>query len=210
MACAAALPWLTATSQCSTRSASPVAGERYVATSPAAKRPSALVCRRSSATSEPSRAFSAPATKAALGTTPTPVMMASQRSSSPDFSTATRPPPGELSCRISLQTAFPTNFTPFVSKNFFTATPSRRPRTRSKGAASMPRTVTSQPLRRSVAAISIPMKEEPTTRARLPFLQNVAICCASSGVRRDKTPGRSAPGIGSSLGFAPVATSAAS
>mmetsp|Transcript_77166 Transcript_77166/g.236120 ORF Transcript_77166/g.236120 Transcript_77166/m.236120 type:complete len:209 (+) Transcript_77166:359-985(+) len=208
MALAATRPWLVATSQCSTRSGVPVRGARYVATSPAAKRPSAEVCKHSSVTSDPSRAFSAPDTNAALGITPTPTTTPSQRNFCPDFNDTVRPP--AAASWISLQMAGPTNLMPLDSKNLLMASPTRRPSTRSKGTASIPRTVTSQPRRASVAAISMPIKDEPTTSTCLPLVQVAAMRCASSGVRNANTLGKSPPGTGSFLGFAPVATSALS
>mmetsp|Transcript_122360 Transcript_122360/g.391461 ORF Transcript_122360/g.391461 Transcript_122360/m.391461 type:complete len:311 (+) Transcript_122360:798-1730(+) len=135
-------------------------------------------------------------------------MTASQVNFCPDFREAVRPLPSVWV--ISVTEDDPINVTPFSSKKFLIASPTRMPNTRSNGTVSMPSTVTSQPRRFKVAAISMPMKDEPITMTFLPLPQAAPMRCASSGVRRAITPGRLPPGIGSRRGFAPVATKAAS
>mmetsp|Transcript_26357 Transcript_26357/g.87353 ORF Transcript_26357/g.87353 Transcript_26357/m.87353 type:complete len:242 (-) Transcript_26357:890-1615(-) len=180
----------------------------YVQTSPAAKRFGEDSTLSSGPTQRaPFLSKGTPSTNLVFGRTPAPMTTASHGRTSPSSSST----PFTSSTPLKSRTwAVPYHSTPSFWSSRAKEAPTFLPSTRSNGTVSIATTDTSQPFFFSAEAISMPMKEPPTTMIFIPFFAYLAISAASSGVRSVWMPLRLAPGQKSFLGEPPVATSAES
>mmetsp|Transcript_97377 Transcript_97377/g.297511 ORF Transcript_97377/g.297511 Transcript_97377/m.297511 type:complete len:268 (-) Transcript_97377:497-1300(-) len=205
---AATRPCCVATSQCSILTREPVRREGYAHTSPAAyKLGTASALSKGPTQMAPFLSRDTPSMNLVFGSTPAPMTTPSAGRTSPSSSST---PLTRLLPRNSRTCALPYHSTPSFCSTRAKEAPTFLPKTRSKGTVSIATTETSQPFFFSAEAISIPMKDPPTTTIRWPFFACREISAASSGVRRVITPARFAPGQNNLRGDPPVATRAAS
>mmetsp|Transcript_51770 Transcript_51770/g.110750 ORF Transcript_51770/g.110750 Transcript_51770/m.110750 type:complete len:256 (+) Transcript_51770:289-1056(+) len=205
---AATRPCCVATSQCSILACWPVRTDGKLQTSPAAKRLGTASERsKGPTTMAPFLSNCTPSMKRVLGKTPAPMTMPSAGRTSPSSSST----PFTTSLPRKRRTwELPNHWMPSFWSCLAKAAPTFLPRTRSNGTVSMATTDTSQPFFRKEDAISMPMKEPPTTTIFWPFFARSAIFAASSGVRNVKMPCMEDPGQKSFRGDPPEATSTAS
>ena len=165
---------------------------------------------RSAASATTPLAISRPASAArpVLGTAPIPTTTMSAGSAAPDevITSPTRPP----GPRSSLTDSPNRNCTPCSRCRSANISPSSEPSARYSAVGSGSTTVTSQPASRAAAVISRPIQPAPTVTTRPPPRKAAASRSESPTVRRYSTPSRSAPGMFSRRGDAPVASSSRS
>mmetsp|Transcript_92407 Transcript_92407/g.181035 ORF Transcript_92407/g.181035 Transcript_92407/m.181035 type:complete len:231 (-) Transcript_92407:48-740(-) len=183
---AATRPCCMATSQCSILTRVPVVAEGYAQTSPAANRSGFDSTLSNGPTHRaPFLSSGTPSTNLVFGKTPAPMTTPSAGSTSPSSSST---PLTRVLPRKRRTCALPYHSTPSFCSSLANEAPTFLPSTRSKGTVSMATTATSQPFFFKAEAISMPMKEPPTTTTFMPCFAYFTISAESSGVRRVMMP----------------------
>ena len=201
---AAVCPIRSATTQCSTRIASPLCGSGQRAMSPAAQMPDTLVSRNAFTTTPRSIVSPACSANASRGRTPIP---ATTRSAGTSIAIAER---HRVGADLSRRLAQAKDHTVLLVQRLDERAELRAHHLRASGRSSGATTHTSSPRDRSDAATSSPMKLAPITTARFADFARAMIARESASVRSVNTCGKAAPGMVSRTGSAPVARSSAS